>query len=149
VTTPRGGRGLALAVLALAGGACAPVPVPVPVPVRAAEPPRCPDGDARLVTILFFGLSTEDGRGVSDQVWQRFLGEVITPRFSEGLTVVAAQGQYADRGGVVTERTKVVLRVREESPTADADIAAITAEYKRRFQQQSVLRVDFPACVAF
>jgi hypothetical protein len=147
VTRPRDGRGLALAVLALASGACA--PVPVPVPVRAAEPPRCPDGDARLVTILFFGLSTGDGRGVSDQAWQSFLGEVITTRFSEGLTVVSAHGQYADQGGVVIEHTKVVLRIREESPTADADIAAIIAEYKQRFQQQSVLRVDFPACATF
>jgi hypothetical protein len=145
VTTRRGGRGLALAVLALAGGACA----PVPVPVRAAEPPRCPDGDARLVTVLFFGLSTEDGRGVSDQAWQSFLAEVITPRFSEGLTVFAAQGQWAARGGVVAERTQVVLRVRDGSPTADADIAAIIAEYKRRFQQRSVLRVEFPACASF
>jgi hypothetical protein len=147
VTTQRGGRGLALAVLALAGGACA--SVPVPVPVRAAEPARCPEGDARLVTILFFGLSTEDGRGVSEQAWQTFLRDVITPRFSEGLTVFAAQGQYADRGGVVVEGTKVVLRIRESSPTADADIAALIAEYKRRFQQQSVLQVDFPACATF
>jgi hypothetical protein len=134
-----------LAVLALAGGACA----PVPVPVRAAEPSRCPDGDARLVTILFFGLSTEDGRGVSDQAWQSFLADVITPRFSEGLTVFAAQGQYADRGGVVAEQTQVVLRIRDGSPTADADIAAIIAEYKRSFQQRSVLRVEFPACASF
>ena len=35
------------------------------------------------------------------------------------------------------------------SDAASANIEAIRSEYKTRFRQKSVLRVDFPACVPF
>lgn len=131
--------------MALVAVGCA----PAPAPLRTVDPARCPDGESRPITLLFFGMATDDGRGVSEQAWEVFLREVVTPKFPEGFTAFPARGQYADREGAVVEAAQVVLRVRDDSPTGDAAVAAIVAEYKRRFQQRSVLRIDFPACVAF
>lgn len=133
--------------MALVAVGCA--PAPAPAPFRTVDPARCPDGESRPVTLLFFGMASDDGRGVSEQAWETFLREVVTPRFPDGFTAFPARGQYAEREGTVVEATKVVVRVRDDSPATDAAVAAIVAEYKRRFQQRSVLRIDFPACVVF
>jgi hypothetical protein len=142
-------RGPALAAAALVAAGCAPAPAPAPAPPRTVDAASCPGGESRPITLLFFGMASDDGRGVSEQAWETFLREVVTPKFPEGFTAFPARGQYADREGSVVEATRVVLRVRDDNPTGNATVAAIIAEYKRRFQQRSVLRIDFPACVAF
>ena len=49
---------------------------------------------------LFFGLGTPDGI-VSDDAWVRFLAEIVTPRFPNGLTVVDANGQWRGLGEIL------------------------------------------------
>jgi hypothetical protein len=57
----------------------------------------------------------------------------MTPLFPDGLTVIDGKGQFR--------------------PSADKDasdrVGEIRSRCKARFQQQSVLRVDEPACASF
>ena len=99
---------------------------------------------------MFFGRSVGD-RVVSEREFAAFLAGEITPRFSGGLTVLDARGQWrnGDRGTVVREASKLVKIVFADDATKRADLDAIAASYKRKFHQQSVLILLQPACAAF
>ena len=100
---------------------------------------------------LFMGRGDGDREVVSDADWDGFLADTITPRFPDGLSVidVAGQGTNAD-GSLDRERTKMLLvLVPPTDETALNRMNEIAAEYKRRFTQDTVLRVIAPACVAF
>ncbi len=131
------GRAVAVAVLLTALAGC----------MHAHAP--CPCHPAGRETQLFFGLSRPDGAVVSDAEWRTFLAEVVTPRFPRGLTVIDAEGQYrsADAPTPRHERTRVVILVHDGG--GDAAIDDIVRTYRGRFQQESVLRVDTPATVAY
>jgi hypothetical protein len=99
---------------------------------------------------LLFGTARPDGRAVSDADWADFLETEVTPRFPDGLTVLSGLGQW--RGGdgrVVRELSKILIIWHDPSDRAEADIEAIRAAYKRRFGQESVLRVESMSCVSF
>jgi hypothetical protein len=88
--------------------------------------------------------------GVRPSAWAAFLTREITPRFPDGLTVLAAYGQWRPpAGGVSHEPSKILLIWYLPSATADAKIEAIRDAYKVRFHQQSVLRADGEDCVSF
>jgi hypothetical protein len=92
------------------------------------------------------GCATSPARTVSDSAWATFLREVVSGRFPDGLTVYAAEGQWREGGGrIVREQTFVLEVVHPAGPSADADFREIAAEYRRRFCQQSVMRVTTPA----
>ena len=38
-------------------------------------------------TELYFGRDKNDGTQVSDEEWSKFLDEIVTPKFPDGLTV--------------------------------------------------------------
>jgi hypothetical protein len=98
---------------------------------------------------LYFGLNTPDG-AVSEDQRAAFLRDVVTPRFPDGFTTWRADGQWRDaRGRIVAEPSFVLDVVHPDDPATDAKIAAITAAYRTRFTQESVLRVRTPACAAF
>ena len=84
---------------------------------------------------------------VTDSAWAAFVAEVITPRFPAGLTVWSATGQWRDAQGRIQREPSLVLELvlPARAHDTDAAIAAIVAEYKRRFRQESVLRVRMPA----
>ena len=130
---------LMIAVFALA--ACAPSPADMP----------CPDGSERYDEYrLFFGRNIGDAEGVSDEDWRAFLADTVTPRFPDGLSVFDASGQWRDsEGGIVRERSKMVLILAESSSDAARRLDETAEEYKRKFSQESVLRVVDSACVAF
>ena len=52
-------------------------------------------------------------------------------------------------GGIVRERSKMVLILAEPSSDAARRLDETAEEYKRKFSQESVLRVVDSACVAF
>ena len=130
---------LMIAVFALA--ACAPSPAEMP----------CPVGSERYDEYrLFFGRNIGDAEGVSDEDWQAFLADTVTPRFPDGLSVFDAAGQWRDsEGAIVRERSKMVLILAEPSSDAVRRLDETAEEYKRKFSQESVLRVVDSACVAF
>jgi Protein of unknown function (DUF3574) len=91
---------------------------------------------------LYFGLSKPGGKTISEAEWELFLNRVITPRFKDGLTVIDSYGQYLSSSGTLTkEKTKLVILIYPKSLTKNKLIEEIIAIYKRRFQQESVLRV--------
>jgi hypothetical protein len=93
---------------------------------------------------LFFGLDGPEGT-LDDREWDAFVERVVTPRFPAGLTIVEATGQWQGRDKRVTrESSRVVEIIHEESRDAARRVTEIAAEYKRRYQQESVLIARTP-----
>ena len=136
----------AVLLLAALGAGCARAPAAGPVPVAS-----CALGDTALVRdVVYFGRNRPDGGVVSDAEWQRFLDEVVTPRFPAGLTVVEATGQWKGRSGVVEqERSEIVTVFHSGDTAARSAVAEVAVEYKRRFRQEAVLRERAATCARF
>lgn len=113
--------------------------------------PACPEGADQWVKYqLFMGRSNQTGEVVDDAAWATFLGDTVTPRFPDGLTVFDARGQWRDSGGQINrERTKVLVILAPPGEDGLRLIDEISDEYKRRFSQQSVLQVVYDTCVTF
>jgi hypothetical protein len=115
----------------------------------SSAPPVCTSGHTAIETQLYFGLSTKGGT-VSAQEWQSFVAREITPRFPEGFTVTDGRGFWLGTAKkTISENSKIITRIHDADAKDDAAIAAIIADYKRQFAQESVLRVDLPVCAAF
>jgi Protein of unknown function (DUF3574) len=112
---------------------------------------RCAVGDTALVRdILYFGRNTPGGRELSDSAWQRYVDEVLTPRFPAGLTIWDAAGQWRGASGrVERERSKVLTLLHPGDPRSDELVAQAVGEYKRRFAQEAVLRERVTTCSRF
>ena len=101
-------------------------------------------------TELYMGRSIPDGRMVSEEAWENFLGEVVTPLFPDGFTVLAGRGQYREASGVIAKEPNhvlVFLYRKADRKRARGNIEKIRGEYKKRFAQESVLRVDITKSV--
>jgi hypothetical protein len=132
------------------------VSVAMPACAARAAPANAPSascavGDTVLVReVLYFGRNRPGGGAVSDEEWSVFVNEVLTPRFPAGLTVVSATGQWQGKSGVVEqERSEVVTVFHSGTAATRRAIEEVAAEYKRRFQQEAVLRERTPTCARF
>jgi hypothetical protein len=113
-------------------------------------PLPCAGGQqAMIAEYLYFGTAKPDGQ-VSADDWRKFIDEVVTPKFPQGLSVWQASGQWKSAAGPIVREPSYVLNVAHEgSETAEAAIIGIMKAYKARFRQEAVLRVQSPACVSF
>lgn len=94
---------------------------------------------------LYCGRSIPGGGEVSDADIQKFLDEVVEPRFPEGFTTWTATGNWEG-----TEEATLVLEfVHPYGRRFDDAVREIAEEYRRRFRQQSVMRVTVPAVMEF
>jgi hypothetical protein len=96
-------------------------------------------------TELYFGTAKPDGSTVTDQQFDTFLDEIITPRFPEGLTLVSGLGQFLGSAGVIVQEASklLILLYPERARKANnSKIEEIREAYKQSFQQESVLRSD-------
>jgi hypothetical protein len=119
--------------------------------LAAAPMPSCKDpAQAFARTDLFFGRARPGGV-VSEAQFQAFVDGAVTPRFPDGLTLLAGIGQFRDRGGatVVEGANVLILLYPLRDAQADRKIDAIRSDYRQRFEQQSVLRADSVSCVSF
>lgn len=93
---------------------------------------------------LFFGTAIADQGRVEAADWGRFVDEAIVPRFPDGFTLLAGQGAWRSSrtGEVVREDSRILVVVHEGDSAPDRALDAIVADYKMRFRQESVLRVD-------
>jgi hypothetical protein len=125
--------------------ACA-VPVAPPPPHIA-----CPVGAPAVTAQLLFGRAMKGGGTVSDAAWQAFLTRSVTPRFPDGLTVLAASGQWRDRmtGRITHEPASVVEIVTDDSADTLGKLEAIRAAYRAAFRQDSVGLVLNESCASF
>ncbi len=130
---------LALAVLpACASGPQTNMAAPAVRPTSTATAPA--DG-GWVQDQLFFGMR-RGADTIPTAQWDAFLAEVVTPRFPQGLTVWTARGQWREDDGTITrEPARVLLLVHRPTAADERSIEEIRAEWRRRFGQQSVLRV--------
>jgi hypothetical protein len=113
------------------------VPAPTPSPVTRAE--------KYYRTELYMGMSIPGGGTVAGESWEQFLNDVVTPFFPEGFTVLDGRGQYREQSGTIAKEPShvlVFLYRRADRKSAGDRIESIRSEYKKRFAQESVLRVD-------
>jgi len=101
------------------------------------------NAQAMARTELLFGAGN-----VSATQWRDFLAKEVTPRFPYGLTVLDGTGQWKAPDGHIAKEKSHVLLVWHGFDQG-AKIEAIRDAYKRRFHQQSVMRVDGTDCVSF
>lgn len=101
-------------------------------------------------TELFFGLTKPDGSVVTEEEFQLFLKNEVTPRFPAGLTLLSGYGQFRDAAGtLIKEGSKLLILLYPFSPKSSKAVEGIRKAYKDAFQQESVLRVDEQSCVSF
>ena len=135
--------GLAALAGALSLGACVTQPSP-PLPA-------CPAGqEAHRTAQLFFGRNIAGAPGVSEADFRKFVDEVLTPRFPDGLTVLDGGGQWrGEENRMIREASKVVMIVLPKGRDVTSRLEAARSAYKSRFHQDSVLLVTQAACVSF
>jgi hypothetical protein len=111
----------------------------------------CAAGSERMERIeLLFGMGRKDGGEVGEEEWRAFLAAEVTPRFPAGLTVLTGYGQWRNAAGAIAkEPSRVLLVLAKPAPDNLRGIEGIRAAWKARFLQESVMRVDASACVAF
>ena len=83
---------------------------------------------------LYFGTAKPDGGVVTESDWQQFLRDSVTPRFA-GFTHWEASGSWKG----TAESTHVLVIIHPAGQ--ENAIQQIVDEYKKRFAQESVLRV--------
>lgn len=115
---------------------------------------ECPEGYEQFAEFnLYFGREKGDGSEVSEQEWQDFLADEVTPRFPDGLTVLDGRGQWldSDEDRLYREGTKVlnVLVPIEATSESQAALDEISNIYVERFDQQVVFKTAAPACAGF
>jgi hypothetical protein len=108
-------------------------------------------GELFAKTELFFGSAKPDGSMVTLEEFRLFLGQEVTPRFPDGLTLLVGLGHFREASGAtVQERSMLLILLYPFRQSGSSDnIEQIREAYKIAFQQQSVLRVDSRACVSF
>ena len=128
-------RGFLIAMAVVSMSACV-----TPV-VRSPAP-----GEASLQVLisdrLYFGRNIPGGGTVSESDWERFLADVVTPRFPAGLSVWRAQGQWRDKQGVIEKEDSFILDLlHPDDAQSEKSVEEIMTDYKTRFRQEAVLRV--------
>ncbi len=112
--------------------------------VSGAAERECPKGLEPVGEFrLFFGLSDSRGRTVSDEEWQRFVADTITPRFRAGLTVLEGRGQWLEPGGnLQREPVRVVMGAIAAGTGRGMEMVDdISASFQTRFGQDTVFRI--------
>ena len=133
---------MAALLLTAALGGCA---------TTVARAPSCPVGQDYLHTAkLFLGQSAQGQPRVNEAEFRKFVDVELTPRFPNGLTVVDGGARWpAGEDPLIRQAQKVVLIVLPGQGQASRRIDAVRTAYRARFHQDSVLKIDQPACVSF
>ena len=100
----------------------------------------------------YFGRNVKTRAPVTDAEWARFMADTVTPAFPDGLTVLDGAGQWRNAAGQISrEDSKVLLLVLpgQDQAAAAARLAPVTAAWKARFAQESVLTVFRAGCAGF
>jgi hypothetical protein len=126
----------------------------LPPVARAQDPPAIPRAlmksagkrPARFVrTELFFGTAAPGGV-ITEARFLSFLDAEVTPRFPEGLTLFKGHGRFTGEDGVLVKEEPfvvILLHPFDHFKINDKKIDAIRESYKKQFQQEAVLRVDY------
>lgn len=111
------------------------------------EQVACSPGETRQdVAQMAFGRNIGQAVGVSEEDFTRFLEEVVTPRFPDGVTVQDGHGRWLFGGVQYREPSKLVTLILRH-PEDRAKLSEIAAAYEQRFHQDAVLIMVRPDCV--
>lgn len=97
---------------------------------------------------LYLGRNVEGRHAVTEEAWERFLHEAVTPRFPDGFTVLQGEGRWRGRDTTEAERSFVLEMVHAGDTAADRRVLEVAREYRERFRQEAVLRVRMRADTA-
>src|ERR1041385_7432391 len=103
-------------VAALAAGGCE-MPASNETP-RPTVPVALSEAGGRMMvrTEILFGLSKDDGAGIDEFAWDKFVDDSIAVWFPGGFTVEDAKGRWRGPDGkIVSERSKVLILYRDGS----------------------------------
>ena len=142
-------RLIPIAVVLASLAACGPqVSVVVPPPENVCATLR---GDPGITARLYFGRTIKGGGVVDDIAWQKFLAENVTPRFPSGFSVFDGYGQWRQRstGRIIQEKSTVIEIAAEKDADTIWRIEEIRADYRAKFNQESVGLVISDSCVSF
>ncbi len=116
-----------------------------------AETSPCAQGFETYIEYrVFFGRNNNDVEVVTDEAWQVFLEDQITPRFPDGLSVVDVNGQWRDSSGtIIKERTKLLIVLAPPGDKALELSKELIDEYKSMFKRGSALLVTQKVCASF
>jgi hypothetical protein len=145
-------RPLIVVTIGLSGLALAIDELPLRAETAAGQPGfSCPAASSLMARLeLLFGMSRKDAAPVSDEEWQSFVDQEVTPRFPDGLTILQGYGQWrSGSGAIIKEYSRVLMIWYQPMTDSETRIEAIRAAYKARFKQESVMRVDSFSCVSF
>jgi hypothetical protein len=109
-----------------------------------------PIGVTGVADRIFCGLE-RDGVVIPETEIAAFVADVVEPRFPEGFTMWRAEGHWSagGAGDDGREPTLVIEIVHPYGASYERKVREIAEEYKRRFDQQSVMRVTTPAILEF
>ncbi len=143
-----------LAMLFISGCQSSPSVSPrLAVSKETVTPPQarvCATGQQQMQTTLWFGLHRPDGSLITENEWQSYLNDQVTPRFRDGLSVYNAEGQWlGGNGKIAHEPSKALMLVYKPNGRSDRNIEQLRLIFRQQFDQESVMRIDDPVCVSF
>lgn len=113
---------------------------------RSAATPAPTPGESYKRTELYFGGNLPDGTPITPADFELFLDKEVTPAFPDGLTWLEAHGQW--QGGKEDSYVLIILYPFADRH-ANRELEEIRTDYKKQFDQESVLRADSVARVSF
>lgn len=154
ISTPAAGL-LAAAALLLAFGGPAPQASlgTGTVSAASAEADTAQTGSPYISTHLYFGTGRHNGHPpITDEEFDKFIADVVTPRFPSGLTLQQGRGQWRDKDGDINQERSYELTVMypvREARARNADIEYIRRLYCTMWELESVGREDVRTQVDF
>lgn len=97
---------------------------------------------------IFCGMSRDNGT-VSEADWQQFCEDYVTAEFPDGYTTLSAAGCWKaeDAPATMREDTRVIVILAPSDATEK--VRRIARQYRRLFDQESVLVTTSPANAEF
>ena len=110
----------------------------------------CSSGEQTvMLDTLYFGTAKPGGL-VTAEEWTAFLEETVVQDFREGLTFWTVAGRWENAAGLVLGEASYLLQLAHDgSPGKDRALQRIVQRYKRKFQQEAVMRIRSQACRSF
>ena len=103
---------------------------------------------AFMRTGLFFRLGGE-GANVSEQAWDNFMDQYVTPRFEQHVQITDVTEHFLGEKGRERIPVRVLTCLHDSTAAADESIDYIRASYVRIFGKEQVVRVSVPVEASF
>ena len=113
----------------------------------------CPAGmQAAQRAELYMGRGLRSGGEISTADIDAFVAGTLAPAFPDGFSLIQARGQWRAADGHVARESSLVAIVLLPGATGEQardQISPVAEAWRRRFGQESVLKVIGPSCIAF